>query len=447
MDELTKLLLSDPNCYDRAMDLLKRYQEIENLNWTNVEEFLFELTTGENELLDRIIKLPYQNQKDITVYSAGHIDTLVERILSAIGSINSTSDNTRAVKTQTQTISNEDLPIDVLIKRFIESKKTYLTSGTIASISAKLSVFEKIIKENNNNNIPSVSQLDPSKIRHYKETIIKIPARRNGFQKNATVNDWIKTNKTPISSKTIKGNVSLIGEFLTWMEDECYPISKDLKSIFKSIKKPRLDQTKTRVPFSNLDLKNYFESNNYQKGLIMRGSEFWTPLISLFTGARLGEILQLQIKNIYEFQSVWVFDINNEDGRQVKTEAGTRLIPIHSQLINLGLLDYVKERGKQNILLFPEEIRTDQGRFNSYSKRFNRDRRIIGVCKDENTMKDFHSFRHTVRTKLTDASVSETLIDDIIGHKSTGVSIGKRIYTHTQLIPQKKEAIEKIAYS
>jgi intergrase/recombinase len=49
-----------------------------------------------------------------------------------------------------------------------------------------------------------------------------------------------------------------------------------------------------------------------------------------------------------------------------------------------------------------------------------------------------------VRTRLTEASIPEDLIDDIIGHASTSGSIGRRVYTHSQLIPQKKEAIEKI---
>ncbi|MFN5745002.1 MAG: tyrosine-type recombinase/integrase [Methylococcaceae bacterium] len=61
-------------------------------------------------------------------------------------------------------------------------------------------------------------------------------------------------------------------------------------------------------------------------------------------------------------------------------------------------------------------------------------------------MLDFHSFRHTVRTRLAEASVTESLIDDILGHASTSASIGKTVYTHSQLIPQKKEAIERLSY-
>ena len=69
------------------------------------------------------------------------------------------------------------------------------------------------------------------------------------------------------------------------------------------------------------------------------------------------------------------------------------------------------------------------------------------MTAEDGFMLDFHSFRHTVRTKLTEASVDEFLINDIVGHASEGSSIGRRTYTHTQLIPQKKEAIEKIVYA
>jgi hypothetical protein len=67
-----------------------------------------------------------------------------------------------------------------------------------------------------------------------------------------------------------------------------------------------------------------------------------------------------------------------------------------------------------------------------------------GLLSGDGEMLDFHSFRHTVQTQLANASVPEFLIDDIIGHTSTSASFGKTVYTHTQLIPQKKEAIEKI---
>jgi integrase len=117
-------------------------------------------------------------------------------------------------------------------------------------------------------------------------------------------------------------------------------------------------------------------------------------------------------------------------------------------LIDLGFLEFVtlRKQLKKDARLFPEEPRKADGKFDNYSKRFSTYRNRVGITKGDDEMLDFHSFRHTIRTKFADASVQESLIDDIVGHSSAGASIGKKVYTHSDLIPQKKEAIEKIIY-
>jgi integrase len=250
----------------------------------------------------------------------------------------------------------------------------------------------------------------------------------------------------PISAKTAKDTTVLIGEFLTWMETEGYPVTTGLKGILSSVKSPKKKDAKKRLPFSSDDLCRLFQSDPYLKGQIKRASEYWIPLMALFTGARLAEIAQLHCSDLYEEQGVWVFDLNDDGDKQLKSDNSRRLVPVHSTLIGLGLLDFLKLRRKTSSRLFPEEARTEQGKFDAYGKRFANFRKKTGVIAAEGAMLDFHSFRHTVRTQLTEASVGESLIDDIIGHASTSGSIGRRIYTHTQLIPQKKEAIEKITY-
>ena len=61
-------------------------------------------------------------------------------------------------------------------------------------------------------------------------------------------------------------------------------------------------------------------------------------------------------------------------------------------------------------------------------------------------MLDFHSFRHTARTRLADKDIAESLIDDICGHITKTASIGKKIYTHTQQVPLRKKTIEKLIF-
>jgi hypothetical protein len=60
----------------------------------------------------------------------------------------------------------------------------------------------------------------------------------------------------------------------------------------------------------------------------------------------------------------------------------------------------VKQRRKSSQRLFPEEERTEEGKFDAYGKRFASYRKKVGVVAEDGVMLDFHSFRHTVRTAL-----------------------------------------------
>ena len=101
----------------------------------------------------------------------------------------------------------------------------------------------------------------------------------------------------PISQKTYKDTSNFIGQFFNWAEDEGYSIQKDLTKIFNTIKKPTKSQTKQRDRFTIDELKRLFESDDYKNGVFSRSSEYWIPLIALFTGARMSEIIQLNVES------------------------------------------------------------------------------------------------------------------------------------------------------
>lgn len=44
--------------------------------------------------------------------------------------------------------------------------------------------------------------------------------------------------------------------------------------------------------------------------LVTRDGYFWTPLIALFSGMRLGEILQLQKPDVKQENGIWYFDVS-----------------------------------------------------------------------------------------------------------------------------------------
>jgi site-specific recombinase XerD len=484
MDELAKRFFHDPSAYARAVELLSRYEAVENLDWESVEDYLAGLDEGETELLDTALSHRKAVQLQQSHQSLLEKVALLEKTVEALtrssppalhnssiqnkmdagvvaGGIAPSSSEPSLIKpppasrdpSQSSSgisiseVDEDDLLLAKVGQKFLDYKRGQVTAGSLTSIQSKVDLFIKILSEHNHNQPLRVSELSNPKIRHFRDTLLKMPSKRGGLPKDLSIKAMLKMNLPPISGKTAKDTTVVIGEFMTWMETEGYPVTSGLKGILSSVKTPKRKDAKRRMDFSSDDLERLFQSDAYVKGPIKRASEYLIPLIALFTGARLGEIAQLHCSDIHEDQGVWVFDFNEDGEKQLKSETSSRLVPIHSTLLELGLLDFLKQRRKSSLRLFPEEERTAEGKFDAYGKRFATYRKKVGVVAEEGSMLDFHSFRHTVRTKLTEASVEESLIDDIIGHASEGRSIGRKTYTHTQLIPHKKEAIEKIVYA
>jgi integrase len=154
---------------------------------------------------------------------------------------------------------------------------------------------------------------------------------------------------------------------------------------------------------------------------------YWIPLLGLYTGARVGELAQLRTIDIGCADGVPMLSITNEgDGQQVKTAAGVRKVPLHSEVIRLGFLDYVAEHRKNGEATLWPALTMRQGKPGGYfSHWFGIYRRALGFGK----CPDFHCFRHTVRSQLANAGVAEALIDTLVGHEVTG-STGAKVYTH-----------------
>ncbi|WFU02282.1 site-specific integrase [Rhizobium sp. CB3171] len=184
-----------------------------------------------------------------------------------------------------------------------------------------------------------------------------------------------------------------------------------------------------REPFSDGDLTKLFTDKIYQRGVRPKGGSgeaaYWFPLIALLSGARLNEIAQLRIKDIRQDpeSSIWFVDIGTEGGRSIKTPGSRRQVPLHGDLIRLGLLQYrehrLKEAAKEDATLWPEVTSADPAyRSTAWSKWFNRYLRVTIGIKDPSIV--FHSFRHTFKRLARDAELSEELHDALTGHVGVG---------------------------
>jgi integrase len=203
-----------------------------------------------------------------------------------------------------------------------------------------------------------------------------------------------------------------------------------------------------RAPFSNEQVRMMLDAVIYNKnGIVKKNYQKWGPLIGIYTGARLNEIAQIHLKDIRQENGIWCFDLNDDGGgKQLKTAASQRLVPIHSRLLHLGLLEHVEAlRSHGTLKLFPDFTYSPQnGWGRSLGRWFNEVFLTdLGIKSKELV---FHSLRHTVVTRLMQAGIEETIVKALVGHQQQGVtqqSYFKQGYTMTQL----NAALQRLDFS
>lgn len=248
-----------------------------------------------------------------------------------------------------------------------------------------------------------------------------------------------------MSKKTVVGYISPIREFMNYAYEHDV-IKENFSSIFKSPRITKKEKEGKRDEFSIVDLKiilSNLPNANLDTEL------FFIPLISLFSGARLGEICQLTVNDICKNKDVYYMDINENDVKKsIKNEQSKRKVPIHQTLINLGFLDYVNYRKKdlKTSRVFPKLTYTEHsGWGGGFSKRFSRYLKRIDITGGENGKKTFHSFRHTFTTNLQEQKVSVEMRHQICGWEKQ--SVGEAVYGNHIKISLINAELQKVNYT
>lgn len=211
------------------------------------------------------------------------------------------------------------------------------------------------------------------------------------------------------------------------------------------------DNAVKRRPFTNEEMLMLLKHPDFIKCQFKTTYSFWMMPLAIFTGARLGELAQLDLKDFVIVDGIECIDINDIEApaevkiegarkKRVKTKNAKRLVPIHPELIRLGLLRYVETlRTKKQIHLFPELSRTRRdGPAQAASNWFQRFRARVGITTKQETV--FHSFRHGFITNLLDSGVTPYLVAPIVGHE--GDLITETIYWNVKDATKRKPTVD-----
>ena len=188
------------------------------------------------------------------------------------------------------------------------------------------------------------------------------------------------------------------------------------------------------------------EIRGNDRGLMKKPYQKWGPLIAMYTGARLNEIAQLSLDDIKLEEGIYCFDFNDDaEDRKLKNAASARVVPIHSKLLEWGILDYIddlKKAGKKRV--FPDFPRDKTGGYGRNLGRWFNDVFLVDLGLKTSQL-SFHSFRHTISNELLRLNVELPVIQSILGHAKAGVTLqhyAKLGYTFKQL----SDALEKFKW-
>ncbi|KAB7739985.1 hypothetical protein F2P47_10830 [Parvibaculum sedimenti] len=162
------------------------------------------------------------------------------------------------------------------------------------------------------------------------------------------------------------------------------------------------------------------EKRRNKKGaFVIEDARFWLPLIALFAGLRADEALTLYVEDIREHQGIWFFDLYEDGDRSYKTKNSTRIIPIHEELIRIGILEYrdAAEAAGFHRLFEDFGARNKSGKFSdAYSRWFGDYRRDVVGQGDR--YRDFHALRTTFDTFLErNMSGNSVMVRRVMGHQ------------------------------
>lgn len=276
---------------------------------------------------------------------------------------------------------------------------------------------------------------------HVRELLVRLrdcpkslPRRLKGGSLEAAIAYGKQYPEIPkLAVSTINAHCTYLRLILNWAYFRDYVQFNAASGLHVKDTRPRAQK---RLPYSIADLKRLFEESALYTGHmpvirtqpgphVYRDARFWLPLIALFTGARLGELMNLSPGDLRRENQIDYFDITKGATiTRVKSRASERRIPLHPELIRIGVIDYFEQKrlaGEQYVFTDIGRVTDDGLKAVSWHEKWRRINRQAGC---EHPKKTFHSLRHSFKDACRAAMVPEEVHDALTGHMTS--SIGRR---------------------
>lgn len=296
-----------------------------------------------------------------------------------------------------------------------------------------------------------IAEIGSKAVTSYVNTLRNLPANMNKIPRfiGKSIEEILAMAPEPMSLRTTNKHIERASSLFKLLLRD--PSSGITHNPFEgqTVEAKRTGDEKKREPFTSTELIALLCHESFKARTFNNPYTYWAIPLALFTGARLNEIAQLHLGDFVEVDGVKCIDINDdeseegEDAKKLKTKNAKRLVPLHDELIRLGIWNYTQAlKAAGYTRLFPEINKRRDGYGPAISNWFQRHRAACGI--NEKHTKVFHSFRHTVITTLLDEEVPMEQVAPLVGHE-TGIVTGD-VYWNKKDATKRKRTIDKLVY-
>ena len=341
--------------------------------------------------------------------------------------------------------------VDDLIARYLSSKRSQWVEKTRTTNASKLQLMVEHLGP-----AKIASTVTPDNMRAYRDGLLRLRRNHHTGTSGSFAERQTCAKENRISTKTAGLTFDTARAFWNWAVSEGYTAVSPMAGIrIQPEKKAKGADKVSRRPFAVEDLRLLFSApvfagcrsrqRRFEAGSkIIRDAKYWIPILAYYTGARLGELVQLHKTDVGTVGALPLISINEEcagnvhkgDQKHVKSEAGVREIPLHPHVMKLGFGEFVEARRSSHPgepRLFHEVSYGADGQpSTTYSKWFRRLLNSVGL-NDPGLV--FHSFRHGMEDIFRDASTPQFVTDSLMGHADgkTSSQYGQGVSTQRKM--------------
>lgn len=351
--------------------------------------------------------------------------------------------------------SNRELKLGHIIDAYLEEINGTMGDRSYRDQSDCIRYLLEVFGENY-----FITDIDYSKVRKIKNMLQNTPSNRNKLQltRGLSLAQQVEAKDTydlkVMSISNINKYLGYMSALFNWAMQNKY-VSENP---FKGMKLKQKKKDIKRNPFKKEQVQvilNALSKMDTSKPLAK--TRYWAAMIAIYTGARLNEVASLTPDDIREDKETGILYFNitdEEESKKIKTEAGKRVVPVHSNLIELGFLEYIKHArevigkrpkvGEHPTRLLYQLTYTDAGWGRKIGSWFNGT--LLPELELKTNKTTLHSLRHSFITSLNNAGVEPSTIKSLVGHEQGTVTFSVYAHYGVEHLPVSSKALGELPY-